>query len=233
MAYTSTKSAGAGATAGATQVWGTPGEIVTSDNVYAECNGDSTELSQTLTASAFGFTLPANALVVGIQVDIERKRGGNPITDNSIRLVKAGTPVGDNATRDEIWLFTEGTITFGGATDLWGTTWTYGDINNAGFGVALVVNMVDLGYPSVDHIQITVTYTLSGETIDVPTAAITLAAPTPAIMVGGVVVPSGLGVPTLSAAATYGLTATAALLYGLVVTDALAYGLTIGDAYAT
>ena len=232
MAYTSTKSAGAGATSGVGQVWATPGEIVTSDNVYAESYGDSTESSQVLTASAFGFTLPTNALVVGIQVDIERKRGGNPVTDNSVRLVKAGTPVGDNASRTEIWLFTEGTITFGGANDLWGTTWTYGDINNAGFGVALIVNMVNLGYASVDHIQITVTYTLSGETIDVPTAAITLAAPVPVIMVDSAVVPSGLGVPTLSVATKYGLTATAALLYGLVVSDALAYGLTIGDAYA-
>jgi hypothetical protein len=54
---------------------------------------------------------------------------------------------------------------YGNATDLWGSTWTPADINNAGFGAVLsVFNTRSLGAATatVNFMQITVTYTIPG-----------------------------------------------------------------------
>ena len=90
------------------------------------------------------------------------------IKDNSVRLVKNGTIVGNNkAATGTDWTSAETAVTYGvGTTDLWGTTWTPSDINNANFGLVLsVLNATAIGSSytaSVDFIQITITYTVPG-----------------------------------------------------------------------
>ena len=87
---------------------------------------------------------------------------------NAVRLVKAGTPVGNTkgpgsdytaaSFHDETW---------GSGSDLWGTTWTSSDINNANFGVELqsfldAIQCNPCGpdyYARINNFRLTVTYT--------------------------------------------------------------------------
>ena len=87
------------------------------------------------------------------------------MADNVIRLAKAGTAVGDNKSTVVVWPSTEGAITYGSPTDLWGTTWTPAEINASGFGATL--NPLNTGNGEnawVDYHQIIVYYTLPGST---------------------------------------------------------------------
>lgn len=63
--------------------------------------------------------------------------GSANVKDITVQLLKAGTLVGNNKADATAWSTIFATTTYGGAADLWGTTWTYADINNANFGLVL------------------------------------------------------------------------------------------------
>jgi len=77
-----TESAGAGSTAApGTVAWSNPNNITASDNSYATASNGTT---QTITASNFGFALPSNAVIDGIEVSIERSgRASNNIAQDT------------------------------------------------------------------------------------------------------------------------------------------------------
>lgn len=84
------------------------------------------------------------------------------VVDNSVRLFRAGAPVGSNKASAAEWnLASYATVTYGSATDLWGTTWTAAQINAASFGIGLSAT-VSTGTADVDSMAITVTYTVVG-----------------------------------------------------------------------
>ena len=64
------------------------------------------------------------------------------------------------------WSDTETVRSYGGASDLWGETWTYSQINASTFGVAISVsgpaNSGEGANADIDHIAITVHYTTAG-----------------------------------------------------------------------
>lgn len=120
--------------------------------------------TQYLKASGFGFTIPNSSSITGIKVDVEKKATGINILanvkDNSVRLVKAGTPVGSNYAKSSSWSSSSSYFTYGGNNDLWGTTWTRTDINSGNFGIAFsaeINGLISL-LPSaqIDHIRMTV-----------------------------------------------------------------------------
>jgi len=52
------------------------------------------------------------------------------------------------------------TVTYGGASDLWGTSWTAADINNSGFGVGYIAHADSDGIRTyIEFMRITVYYT--------------------------------------------------------------------------
>lgn len=80
--------------------------------------------------------------------------------DNSVRLVKGGTIVGsDLAYTTTPWNTVDTYTSYGGPSTLWGTTWTYTDVNASNFGAVLSATVRN-GNARVDHMQITV-YALS------------------------------------------------------------------------
>lgn len=81
------------------------------------------------------------------------------ITDNIVRLVKAGVVVGDN--KATVTQYPSGDVVaqYGGATDLWGTTWTPAEVNASNFGVVLS-STVTAGLAKVDSIAVLVVYSL-------------------------------------------------------------------------
>lgn len=153
------------------QSWANAGSAKISNGSYATSGFVLTLLSvaptKYLTASDFQFAIPPNAIIKGIQVDIQRLSGGinllAKISDKSVRVMKGGTFVGADKASNSFWpIFNSAYQSYGGPTDLWGTTWTPADINAPGFGAAISADLTGLlmlvPTANIDHIRITVNY---------------------------------------------------------------------------
>ena len=167
---TAATNAGSATTGGTGVAWSNPSNLTSNNNLYTTIAlTSSNKTSQTLTTSNYGFAIPANSTINGITVTIGRYKsaGGNGgtdyITDNSLKLVKAGTAVGtDLAATGTNWPTTETAASYGSTSNLWSSAWTAADINNSNFGVALIVNTGNAATGSIDYITITVNYTDNG-----------------------------------------------------------------------
>lgn len=158
--------------AGAGTAWTGFGNTASSDNSYATITLAGGASSQYLKGISFGFSIPGGATINGIVVEVEKTDSGEEyVRDQEVKLYKNNTLVGTNkADTVSSWPATDTYKTYGGSTDLWGTTWTDTDINAAGFGIGFKVinNSVKFSalQAKVDHIRITIYYTTgSGSSI--------------------------------------------------------------------
>jgi hypothetical protein len=143
------------------------GNVTASDNVYAtavhcDCCDQNT---QCLTVSDFGFAIPAGAVIDGIVLEVEKKRnagGSGIVEDNGLQIMKGGILTGPNKSQYGVdWPSTDTYVSYGSATDLWGTTWTPADINASNFGVSLASISYVCGATittRIDHVRMTVYY---------------------------------------------------------------------------
>lgn len=147
--------------------WLTPSLASESENSYATCELDlglgQPYESDALKATAFGFTVPSDATIDGVLVEIERHReatGGN-VSDIETILFKDDLTPGADQYAVAQWPTSDAYASYGGATDLWGLAWTAAEINASTFGVRLRVYFIGgtAGIARVDHIRITVYYT--------------------------------------------------------------------------
>jgi hypothetical protein len=143
--------------------WTSPTAAKFPDGTYADISAMTGGASYYLKATNFGFNLPASATVEGIYVVWERKAlSGVGLADNAIRIVKDSVVQTADRSRPDIW--PNGAyvnVLYGGATDLWGTTWTAADVNSSGFGAALSVAYVSSAgndWPEVDSVGTYVCY---------------------------------------------------------------------------
>lgn len=152
--------------------WSGFANIIASDNTY--CSAGSllgvlaTANTQYLFVSGFGFNLPAGATVCGIEASVERNASGlligSSVRDNSVKIAKGGTITGTDHASSASWTGSDVIATYGGNGDAWGTSWTYADINNASFGIAISAQL-SAGLASlflsanIDQVKITVYYT--------------------------------------------------------------------------
>lgn len=158
-----------------TEAWVDPGEVTTPGSPYARVTLlQGHQESNYLQGSDYGFALPLEATITGIEVSINRMSDShNPnVVDNVVSLVKAGAIVGDNKAIPIIpWPITLTAATYGGPTDLWGVTWTPADVNSPNFGVVLAVYRDNHGNKArdavVDSMQITVYFTIASTTTGV------------------------------------------------------------------
>jgi MSHA biogenesis protein MshQ len=144
--------------------WNNPGNAVSSNNFYATATVDGTT-TDPLRCTGYGFTIPAGAVILGIQVNIERRsnrtsNGGSH--DASVRLVKGGAAQGSNLATATTYTTTDVVEAHGGAAQLWGLAWLDTDINAANFGAEYTGTKPSPGglahTISVDYISVTVTY---------------------------------------------------------------------------
>lgn len=138
-----------------------------SNNSYATVFAAGATSCKSVVFSGYGFSIPSGATIDGIIVEIERKVDtASTWIDTEIYLVKTGTTVvGSNKSAGVSWSTSESYISFGSASDLWGTTWTDTQINTSSFGTSIkaLQNMTKgSGTASVDHVRITVHYTGGG-----------------------------------------------------------------------
>jgi len=147
-----------------TKAWSTLTGPVSSDNAYATASVSDGETTHYLKCTGYGFAIPSDAIIEGITVGVERFAGSTNLQDAAMKIVKGGVigatdksntgtyPNSDPNTYDN----------HGGATDLWGETWTAADINSSNFGVALASRKSDTAGGgrtiSVDHMTISVAY---------------------------------------------------------------------------
>ena len=151
--------------------WSNPSNVTADDGTNAtQANtGSKTAVNDSLDCDNFDFSsIPSGATIDGIEVVIERAEGttGNNIYDYTVRLFKAGSLTGDNkADTVNEWPTTITAKTYGGAADLWGTTWTDSDVKDPDFGVRMTNQKVSLssssGSNTVDYVKVTVYYTES------------------------------------------------------------------------
>lgn len=136
------------------------------DGTYTAATLALTQQPSTIYVSNFGFSIPTSATINGITVQINKYADAD-ITDADVYLVdNTGTQVGTNK-QIIAYFWPVGTSnspqTYGGSSDLWGTTLTPSIINSNNFGLQL------LGYWGsytkfsfnvyVSWVKITVNYT--------------------------------------------------------------------------
>jgi len=145
--------------------WNLVGNIFTEDDVFANSllgvHPPALAYTNYLSASNFGFSIPAGATINGIQIDIKKKGGDSgtwPLYDDQVKIVKNGTMGSVNKADPAPWLLTAAYTSYGGASDLWGETWTPTDINNSTFGMYLSTKSA-MSFVYVDVVKITVHYT--------------------------------------------------------------------------
>ncbi|MCP4379813.1 MAG: hypothetical protein GY798_00015 [Hyphomicrobiales bacterium] len=166
--------AGASVTGVGTAAWSNPGNVTADDgtNASSSSNTKNTQLNY-LVASDFGFAIPANATIEGIEARFQVRDSldvGGPVPVASITHVligkdsstlsndlEAGAPVVTAAFVD---------YDYGGAAELWGLTWSAADINASTFQALLSMNLnvgatIFAGLPQVDAIWMKVHYSVA------------------------------------------------------------------------
>ena len=150
--------------------WTSSNNIFSSDSVYATNAVNSNSTGATLTASGFGFAIPASAIIRGITVSLIRKASvSGTLQDANMYLTKAGAQTGGNHAIAGTWGTSNSAKTYGSAADLWGAAWTAADVNNAGFGVKFAAKAGgSSATASADYVSITITYSNDTSGIGTP-----------------------------------------------------------------
>ena len=144
-----------------TIAWVDLDNAIISNDTYASTTLAVSEVSNYLAVTGFGFSIPADATIVGIAVDVEKnKDGSGDIQDNAARLVKDSNIGTIDRSSGDSWPTSDATSTYGGFEDLWGETWTADDINSANFGFAISAKETGTDFASahIDQIRIKVYY---------------------------------------------------------------------------
>ena len=147
---------------------GYPANAFSSNDVRTTVSVDGT-ISEALNCTSYGFSIPTGATIVGIEVMVERQSSSiaNGGSRDSSLLLLGGTLAGSNLATATIYTPANVDVieAHGSSTETWGNTWTTTQINATTFGAALRVTK-----PSgtggahtvrVDHVEITVHYTIS------------------------------------------------------------------------
>lgn len=168
MTTTGPNSAGTGASSGgAGNPWSNPTRVVASDNSRAACVLGITDVSEYLIVTDFGFAITGSDVIAGILFEIEASESLGGIAITEVFATKNGSAtVGDDQEGSTQSLTTTDTYySYGGASSLWGTTWTAAEINATTFGVMIQCSP-DGGSGSrsaqVDHVRCTITHHAAG-----------------------------------------------------------------------
>ncbi len=157
--------------------WLNPGNVYTSNNIYASITLPSSSATNYIKATGFDFSIiPDSSTIIGIEVRVEKKASAaSSIYDNSVKIVKGGSVVGSENASSDPWLTGNETKVYGASNYLWGISWIVSDIKNPGFGVVISAANDTISNKTVyiDHIQITVYYSVPASPPTVETIALT------------------------------------------------------------
>lgn len=147
-------------------MWSYPSGAMASDGFYADSSSFSDDTTNYLKATNFDFSIPSEATIDGILVEIERHYetlSSGTVKDSEVKIVKSNGTIGTTNKADTIndWPASDAYASYGSSSDDWGENWSSADINDADFGVVLSANLAN-DYPLayVNHIRITVYYSM-------------------------------------------------------------------------
>jgi len=118
--------------------WSNPDNAKTSDDSHATSALGKNSSTQELVLKDFGFsgTIGSGDTIDGIEVRTEKN--STSMTDHTVSLWNNDAKVGDNkADTVTAWPTTDGTVDYGGASDLWNASLTTADIRGTAFGAVL------------------------------------------------------------------------------------------------
>lgn len=156
--------------------WINPQNAGANDDIWSKSSltnaGHDTDF---LRAMGFGFSIPTNATVTGISLDVKKHATcvdpdgcSADAVDDTVKLVKDGDEKGSNmANKTTAWSGTDSIATYyDSAKPLWGTTWTPLEINADNFGVVISAkraggSKVDV---FIDYLSLKVSYTIPDTT---------------------------------------------------------------------
>lgn len=149
--------------------WASPENAKAEDGVVSstqQLNASAACISYYLKATDFGFSIPAQATITGITVEVKKYQttadSSRQIQDARARIVKDGTIKNTDRSIAGNWPMTSTYTVYGGTSDLWGETWTPSNINNSNFGFAIAAKSGCEDYwgpvSYIDHIRVTVSY---------------------------------------------------------------------------
>ncbi|MBI3509229.1 MAG: T9SS type A sorting domain-containing protein [Bacteroidetes bacterium] len=154
-------------------IWNNTSNISSSDGQFSDvqlqpflnCFQSSCYRSRYLTCFDFGFNIPWNAEIKGIEVDVTGFCNmASAVLDCTIVLRQNSVSLsGNNQSNYLPWSTTNSERSYGGPNELWGLTWSPGDINSQDFGTYIKVYNPTLSSPiiSVDCVSMTVTYAMT------------------------------------------------------------------------
>ncbi len=159
------KSSGNGSLHGAEQAWMNTANAAGADHEYASF-GDLSNVpgshTDYLLSTGFGFDIPTGFQIKGIRVYVDNSDANNVTSDYSIRIMKNGVVGETERSTGALYSNTDtASQTYGGASDLWGESWSAADINANDFGVAIAAQRAVAGKPTqgrIDDIRIVVYY---------------------------------------------------------------------------
>lgn len=152
--------------------WDDASFVLSSNNQFASAGFllglFATVQSDYMMLEDFDISIPLAVTICGIEVKIERKASGlgllgASVRDHIVQLVKNGSAVGTNKASSTNWTGSKVTTTYGGSSDLWGTTWTSADVNSSNFGLSFSAELRSGAAglflsADVDNVTITVYY---------------------------------------------------------------------------
>jgi hypothetical protein len=145
--------------------WGGPQLALTLNSVSTTIpNMQPGEESHYINVGNFGFNVPTGSRVTGIEAEITRRSTpGGGIRDLAVQLYAAAYSPANRADTNRVWTNEWVTLSYGAPDDLWGSTWTPQQVNDAAFSIAFAVvypiQNMSLDSPSVDRIRARVSWT--------------------------------------------------------------------------
>ena len=123
--------------------------------------------------------------ITGIKVEIERSAGNkySHIKDVEAKIVKSDGSLGTENKADLVteWPQADAYRTYGGDGDLWSETWSSSDINDPDFGVVISAKLSQDGSADgvarIDHVRITIYYSVAVGGMIVPLNTLSVLAP--------------------------------------------------------
>lgn len=126
------------------------------------------QVTHYLLVRGFDFSsIPASAIIDGFEWRVEAHFDAfnqGDVVDWSVRMKQSGpAPVGDDkAAQSSLSFGSDGIVTYGGPSDLWGLSWTVDDLSDR---VGLLYSVKCIDFPDsqqvkVDHIELTIYYTI-------------------------------------------------------------------------
>jgi hypothetical protein len=145
---------------GGVTAWTNPTNIELADSVDADVLPGTPFSTQDLRGGGFGFAIASTDTINGIILEVNAQ---TPTTNNIYSFHTVALEGGGGASANKAagsLTTTATTFSFGGSSDLWGTTWTPAQINSGSFVGNVSFSAASAGgHIFVDYMRITVTST--------------------------------------------------------------------------